>query len=116
MMRFYLKLIAYLFLSDYRILEGHLTSVASASHPPSHSPSHTPSHPPILSLPTSQLSLGDSEAVMRCAEECVREGERERRRAESRAALVKQLHEADGAKAKATLKVMAAFYPQINNV
>lgn len=85
----------------FRILEGHLSGMNITSYPRS----GTSSHPHTLPLTASHLDLGDSEAVMRCAEECVREGERERRRAESRAALVRQLHEAEAIETKADLKV-----------
>ena len=87
-------------LVPFRVLEGHLSvSITSPPH------SGTSSHPHALPLTMSRLDLSDSEAVMRCAEECVREGERERRRAESRAALVRQLHEAEAIESKADLKV-----------
>lgn len=45
---------------------------------------------------------GEGEAVMRCGEECVKEG---RRRAENRSELIKQLHEIEAAETKENLKV-----------
>ena len=55
--------------------------------------------------PTPLLDPSDSDAVMRFAGECVREGERERRRVETGVELVKQLEEAEAKESKKNLTV-----------
>ncbi len=55
--------------------------------------------------PPPLLDSSDREAVMRFAGECVREGEQERRRVETRVELVRQLAEAEAAEEKEILRV-----------
>ena len=62
--------------------------------------------PPPLILEAGPLDTSDREAVMRFAGECVREGERERKKVESRAELLRQLQEAEATEAKENLKVV----------